>query len=116
MGKPQTIQSVISGIGHTVLSLNPVDKPVALERVWCAFEVISTVQSRCTFRAAPKNSVSYEKGDEEEDMMAIWEAVSEMKRAKVNLEECQARDEQDKVMIMSMLEGDLGIAKTNALV
>ena len=40
-----TFKSAVGDLGHTLLVLAPLDKPLALTRVWCLWEVLCTIDT-----------------------------------------------------------------------
>lgn len=42
-----TFRAAVGALGHTLLVLTPWDKPVAVSRVWCLWEILCTVDQGC---------------------------------------------------------------------
>jgi len=107
--KPDAVETVISRIGRTAVLLYPMAAPIVLSRCWCVFELSCSVQSLNTIVAAPVEETIYV-----EDCIQETEEICETLR--VRLEDCSARDESDKTMILNHIKKGIGTAKTNAAV
>merc|ERR1712048_1389017 len=88
----------------------PVNDAIAMKRLWCVFEIAATVTSGTKMHCAPEAPAV---PDPVGFVKHVRDAVKTMRGITVNLEECSARDEEDKIMIMTDIEEGHGIEKTN---
>eukprot|EP00929_Paragymnodinium_shiwhaense_P098161 TRINITY_DN59695_c0_g1_i1.p1 TRINITY_DN59695_c0_g1~~TRINITY_DN59695_c0_g1_i1.p1 ORF type:complete len:447 (+),score=80.55 TRINITY_DN59695_c0_g1_i1:374-1714(+) len=112
--KPATVEQVIGEIGHTVLMLYPLREEIATKRLWCVYEIASTVITDAVMSCAPQAP----EVDSIEGMIDHAKtAVKIMREMEVDLGSCSARKATDKEMIMDHInqKGD-GVDETSKIV
>eukprot|EP00929_Paragymnodinium_shiwhaense_P048025 TRINITY_DN24346_c0_g2_i1.p2 TRINITY_DN24346_c0_g2~~TRINITY_DN24346_c0_g2_i1.p2 ORF type:complete len:119 (-),score=9.74 TRINITY_DN24346_c0_g2_i1:71-382(-) len=85
------------------------DAPITLSRCWCVFELSCSIRGACTIEAAPLNGSDLTDNLKE----SFHTAASTLC---VRLEECSAREESDKEMILEHIRNGIGMEATNTRV
>lgn len=99
--KPDRVRELIGKVGHTVLLLTPRGSPWALGRVWCVYEILSTLSEKSRLSAIPAltndEDAAIDKPGSED--LKEWVRAEDVK-----VENCQARRAKDKDMILSLID------------
>jgi tetratricopeptide (TPR) repeat protein len=92
-----TFRNAVGALGHTLLVLTPWDKPVAVSRVWCLWEILCTVDQGCELTVLMPER---EKRSFVEALKSSLDDVQQ-KVAAVDAEHAQAFDAEDRRRIFA---------------
>lgn len=87
-----TFRAAVGALGHTLLVLTPWDKPVAVSRVWCLWEILCTVDQGCEL------TVLMPEREKRAFVDALKSSLDDVqgKVAAVDAEHAQAYEEEDR--------------------
>jgi len=95
--QPTTVRGVMAKLGCTAILLQPIDALVTPTRLWCVFEIAMTVETGAVLHCIP--------GEHSNPAQSTPPRQLEcMRSIKVRLQDCDAREEQDKTDIMRGIE------------
>lgn len=92
-----TFRTAVGALGHTLLVLTPWDKPVAISRVWCLWEILCTIDQGCELTVLMPES---QRRSFAEALKSDLDGVQH-KVAAVDAEHAQAYEEEDRRRIFA---------------
>ena len=106
-----TFKEAIRMIGRTVMVLSPWDKPVALTRAWCLWELFCSVEGGSSFEIAlpPAERRAFEVA-----LAAGYNSVH-LAFANIDVEQSKAGQEDDEVMIKQQVVENGGYVRLNSV-
>merc|ERR1712232_932843 len=118
--KPEVVQEIIIAIAYTALVLFPHSQPWCLNRAWCVYEVSCTLYDVvCTVDAGIKLHAIPALSTQQKVTRGGWHSIRDnLKKLDlaVDLGRCDAREQQDKDMIMQHIAAGAGLEATNRIV
>jgi len=107
-----TFKVTINSFGNTVMVCHPWQNPLTFTRVWCLFEIYSTVSTNSTFQ------IALSEDDEEELCNQYFENGKTIDDvvAKIDLRNAECFVASDKEKIFSIVEEEVGISKLNQII
>lgn len=105
---PSIVETTISNIGRVMVLLCPWHEPTTMKRAWCAFELSCALKNQVELLCVPQY------GTIGPGMAQAMKNVA-AEGVKIRIQDCGAREEKDKELILAHLESGFGIDKANSL-